>query len=159
MNKKTQQLKNHQSYIKTLEAKLKDASKKMFDYKNKLKIAETKLAEATRFLYKAKAIIENNEITIETYRSMKLSVLDSIKSLFTDEKSSLLCLKYIELRDDFIPVINKIIKANPYIEILDLEGNLISDEGILLICDIITNCFGKLHTINLEYNFITAIGA
>ena len=27
MNKKTQQLKNHQSYIKTLEAKLKDASK------------------------------------------------------------------------------------------------------------------------------------
>lgn len=159
INENIKKLKNYQNYISNLEAKLKESSKTILAMKNKLQSADEKLEAAKIYLAKAKAVIENNEITIETYRSMKLSLLQTMKSLYQDEKLSSLSLKYLEMTDDFLPVINKIIKSNPTIETLDLEGNLITDEGIPHICDIISYCTGKLHTINLEFNHISANGA
>ena len=141
------------------ENKFKESKNTPNNFYKKLQIAEAKLSEAKKYLFKAKSIIENNEMIIDTYRSMKLSLINTLKSLFSDEKPSILSLRYLELTNDIIPVINKIIRANPSIETLDLEGNLLTDEGVPYLCDIISYCPGKLSTIHLDFNFISSFGA
>lgn len=152
-------LKQNQCYIASLETKLRESLNALSITKEKLKISEAKLNEAKIYLHKAKAIIENNELIIETYRSNNHRILSGFSSLYMEEKAKILSLRYVELTNDFIPVLNQIIRANPSIEILDLEGNLISDKGALLISEIISGCPGRLHTINLEFNQISGNGA
>lgn len=89
---------------------------------------------------------------------MKLSLQETLKSLYMPEKVVKLSFRYTELTDSYIPVIHRILKANPAIQTLDLEGNLISDEGVKHICDIISACPGRLSSINLDFNSITPYG-
>lgn len=108
---------------------------------------------------KAKILIENYEISIETIRSTKTSLLDSIKSLFNDEKITELRLNHLDMTDEYMSPIYKIIKNYPTIETLQLEGNLISDSGAFTISEIISNISSMLKVINLNFNLITGTGA
>jgi hypothetical protein len=159
LDESNKKLKQFQNYVHILEAKLKSLVKQHASLKSKLAITEDCLKEAKSYLVKAKTIIENNEIQIETYRSRKISLIQTLKSLFSDSKLNSLSLKYLELEDDFIEHLGKILRLNPTIEFLDLEGNKFTDKAAVELSEIIAYSPAKLSTVNLEFNFISPEGA
>ena len=102
---------------------------------------------------------EEKETEAEKYRTMKIKSLEVLKTLFSEESPKLLSLRYMELENSFIEIIAAIIKKYPSIEVIDLEGNFITDAGTKLLAEIILFNEGNLNELNLSYNKISAEGA
>jgi ferritin-like metal-binding protein YciE len=86
-------------------------------------------------------------------------LLNTIKSLFSDEKMTELRLNHLDMTDDHVFPLQKIMKNHQNIENIQLEGNLITDLGAEVIAEIIANVSGTLKVVNLNFNLITAQGA
>ena len=152
-------IKQSQFYAYSLENRLKNMKKKVDFYKSKYLDAENKLVHLKEYLKKAKVLIENSDIAMETMRSTKFAILQSLKSLFAEEKPNSFKLNHAELTDEFTIPLKRILKLYPTIENLQLEGNLITDTGAQAISEAILSLPVSLKSINLNFNLITPKGA
>ena len=59
----------------------------------------------------------------------------------------------------YLSTLSNILIKCPGIEIIDLEGNSITDEGSDIIGELFRNLNSKIRKINLKFNNITAEGA
>ena len=104
-------------------------------------------------------IKESKELATEKYRIMKLKSMDLISKLFSIEAPKIFSLRYMEIDNNFINTLVNILKKYPSIEIIDLEGNFITDIGAKMLADIIITTDGSLNELNLSCNKITSEGA
>ena len=65
----------------------------------------------------------------------------------------------MELGNTYLQTLSLILAKCPSIEILDLEGNSITDEGADILGELFKNINSKIRKINLSFNSVTNDGA
>lgn len=147
------------SKIKTLESRLNETELQLA--KMNLKVA--KLQQEVKNLTKERNDLQQandeKDVKAETYRVMKDKVLECFFKLFCEENPKSLNFRFLELENEFLMVLQNMVKKHPSVEVIDFEGNKINDLGAKVIADLIVNSDVNLYEINLDGNKITIEGA
>ena len=143
--------KKHEERIKRLESLLKNA-------RNLTHSLEKKNQSMARLVENQKQEITNQGEKVNLYRGMKIKSLRFFKSLLDTSKTLNADCGYLELGDSFMPLLVSSLLKFSSIDTLDLEGNLITDEGVAKICELILSG-PPIVKINLSFNQISIEGA
>ena len=145
--------------IKSLEHRLNESELKLSRATSKLEKFQQDLRKLSLEQTQLQEKADEYDVKAETYRVMKDKVLECLSRLFSDEPIKTLSLRFLELTNSFLPTLQTLLKKHPTIEIIDLEGNFISDTGAKILSNIILNTDINLQELNLSHNKLTIEGA
>lgn len=141
------------------EKKLKDVEKLNFNARKKIMTLQKELEGKDKTIGNLKADKAILEEKLDLFSLLVMRSFEFIKDLFSKTPSNSLSLQYMNIEDLFMPELGRILELNPHIEILDLEGNNITDKGIAEFLPSLLAFSGNLTRINLSFNKISANGA
>ena len=145
--------------LHTAEKKLKEIEKLNFNARKKISSLQKEIECKEKTISDLKLDKNVYEEKIELLSLLILRIFGFIENLFSKNSSNSISLQYMNLTDSFMPTLSRIIELSPQIEVIDLEGNEISDEGISQFTHTLSTCIGNLQQINLSFNKISAKGA
>jgi Leucine Rich repeat len=140
-----------------LEKKLKDLEQANLASRKKIARLNNELDQKDKIIGQANEENKENSEKIETYNLLILRIYNFIENIYGRTPIKVINLQYMNLDDNMVQTIGKIIESNPSIETVNLEGNNITDKGVACFIDSISE--GNLNTLNLSFNKITPQGA
>ena len=145
--------------IKNLEHRLNESELKLSRATSKLEKLQQDIKKLSSERAELQEKADENDVKAETYRVMKDKAIECLSRLFNDDQIKTLSLRFLELNNKFLPTLQNLLKKHPTIEIIDLEGNFISDIGAKTLTNIILNSDINLQELNLSHNKLTIEGA
>jgi hypothetical protein len=145
--------------IKSLETRLNETELQLNKANQKVLKMQQELKNLIKEKNELQESVDQKDVTSETYRVMKDKVLETFFKLFNEDSTKCLNFRYLELENEFLTIFPALVKKHPSIEVLDLEGNFITDSGVKKLAELVINTDVNLFEINLNNNKITIEGA
>lgn len=151
INNLTEEISGLEKRLKEFDRYMKNTKKKNESLSRELELKDKQIKVVSD---------EKNELIerIDLCTILNCRLMDLIKQIVSKDTITELNLQYMNIENSFMPVLGNILEINPHIQTVDLEGNLIGDEGVQQFAEFLSNFSGNLNTISFDMNKVTVQG-